>query len=193
MTERTVAIGSLPAVNRLLIGLWQLSSPAWGSASKNDIISSMKKHYDAGMRTFDGDAEADFRRSLHDPKPLLGFTKWCPQPGPMTRSIVETAMRDRLRRMNTTTIDCLQFHWWDYSDKRYSTPSSAIQFVDLRPDILLKTLKVVGDRHNVSIANVATRFILERPVSFKLSQQDYEEINKVLANQIAQRCLRLLE
>ncbi|KAJ3096329.1 hypothetical protein HDU97_006030 [Phlyctochytrium planicorne] len=347
---------------QFLIGLWQLSSPAWGSASKDAVLKAMKNHYDAGFRIFgwyfiffrsfslhipydpnesskynpsarvdmadhctylfcyrllnlnspnlssilayvDGNAEAEFRKTLGDPSSVKGYTKWCPSPGPMTRPVVEAAMRDRLVRMGTNTIECLQFHWWDYSDMRYldallvmkqlkeegmiqnialtnfdtirleeiikhgiPISSNQVQYsiIDLRPDErmapfcekhgiklltygtfcggfvsdkylnapaptgamtpsqrkylqmiqvfggwnlfqeLLRTLKSVSDRHNASIANVATRFILERPavgaviigtrlglsehiddnkkaLTFSLGKSDYDDIERVLA------------
>jgi aryl-alcohol dehydrogenase-like predicted oxidoreductase len=37
----------------------------------------------------------------------------------MTRPIVEEAVDLSLRRMGVDRLDLLQFHWWDYRDKRY--------------------------------------------------------------------------
>lgn len=50
---------------RLFCGLWQLSSPAWGSASHSDIIQQFLQHVHAGLWAFDmadhyGDAEILF-------------------------------------------------------------------------------------------------------------------------------------
>lgn len=39
-------------IPRLFIGLWQLSSPAWGSASKSKMLSQFQKHVDAGFTAF---------------------------------------------------------------------------------------------------------------------------------------------
>ena len=50
---------------------------------------------------------------------MQAFTKWVPQPGPMTRSIVEHNIAISLRRMGVDTLDLLQFHWWDYEDSAY--------------------------------------------------------------------------
>lgn len=33
--------------------------------------------------------------------------------------VVEKAIQQSLKRMRVKSLDCLQFHWWDYSDKRY--------------------------------------------------------------------------
>jgi hypothetical protein len=50
---------------RIFCGLWQLSSPAWGSASQSDIIQQFLQHVHSGLCAFDmadhyGDAEILF-------------------------------------------------------------------------------------------------------------------------------------
>ena len=37
----------------------------------------------------------------------------------MTRRVVEEAVAASRRRMDAERLDLLQFHWWDYSDRRY--------------------------------------------------------------------------
>ena len=37
----------------------------------------------------------------------------------MTRHVVEDAVNRSLSRMNVKCLDLLQFHWWDYGDRRY--------------------------------------------------------------------------
>uniref|UniRef100_A0A3Q1GAG9 NADP-dependent oxidoreductase domain-containing protein n=1 Tax=Acanthochromis polyacanthus TaxID=80966 RepID=A0A3Q1GAG9_9TELE len=50
---------------------------------------------------------------------LQGLTKYVPRPGPMERRVVEKALQRSMSRMQVDTLDCVQFHWWDYKDKRY--------------------------------------------------------------------------
>ena len=50
---------------------------------------------------------------------IQAFTKWVPQPGPMTQPVVEQNIDVSLRRMGVDSLDLLQFHWWDYQDARY--------------------------------------------------------------------------
>jgi aryl-alcohol dehydrogenase-like predicted oxidoreductase len=50
---------------------------------------------------------------------IQGLTKFVPNPGPMTRGIVEHYIEKSLKRMNLKSLDVLQFHWWDYNDTRY--------------------------------------------------------------------------
>lgn len=33
--------------------------------------------------------------------------------------VVEKAVRRSMNRMQVNSLDCVQFHWWDYEDKRY--------------------------------------------------------------------------
>ena len=44
----------------------------------------------------------------------LAFTKWCPEPGPMTPEIVRNGVQQRLDRLKVDSIDLLQFHWWSF-------------------------------------------------------------------------------
>lgn len=33
--------------------------------------------------------------------------------------VVEKALQRSMSRMQVDALDCVQFHWWDYKDKRY--------------------------------------------------------------------------
>lgn len=117
---------------RLLNGLWQVSG-GHGRIDPATAIDEMIGYHDAGFTTWDladhyGPAEdfiGEFRRRLaarSGPQALAAmhaFTKWVPSPGPMTRQVVERAVDVSRRRMNTETLDLMQFHWWDYRDLRY--------------------------------------------------------------------------
>ncbi len=50
---------------------------------------------------------------------MQGLTKFVPNPGPMTRTIVEHHIEKSMKRMDVKRIDAVQFHWWDYGDTRY--------------------------------------------------------------------------
>ena len=93
----------------------------------------MFAYHDAGFVTWDladhyGPAEdfvGEFRRRMLQTRgesalaDVQAFTKWVPQPGKITREVVEQTVGRSLKRMNVTTIDLLQFHWWDYDDLNY--------------------------------------------------------------------------
>jgi aryl-alcohol dehydrogenase-like predicted oxidoreductase len=117
---------------RILNGMWQVSG-AHGRIEPTAAVEEMLAYHDAGFTTWDladhyGPAEdfiGEFRRRfaarhgagrLSD---IQAFTKWVPHPGPITRPVVEKAVGVSLSRMGVNCLDLLQFHWWDYGDRRY--------------------------------------------------------------------------
>jgi aryl-alcohol dehydrogenase-like predicted oxidoreductase len=117
---------------RILNGMWQVSG-GHGRIDRGRAVEEMFSYHDAGFTTWDladhyGPAEeliGDFRRDFaaRHGEDRLGeiqaFTKWVPAPGPMTRPIVEAAVDRSLERMGVDRLDLLQFHWWDYADRRW--------------------------------------------------------------------------
>ncbi|KAF8531213.1 Aldo/keto reductase [Gautieria morchelliformis] len=127
----TTTLGQL-TVPRVINGLWQLSSPAWGAAPVSKIRREMKRYVEAGYTAFDmadhyGSAEqifGSFRNSL--PKDVqanvICATKWCVfQPTDPTPQFVRAAVEERLKRTGAHTVDLLQLHWSDYSNRAYVT------------------------------------------------------------------------
>jgi aryl-alcohol dehydrogenase-like predicted oxidoreductase len=107
----------------------------------------MARHVELGYTAFDmadhyGSSEiifGQFRESLPSAVTVLGATKWCVfksvQP---SRLVVEAVVRERLRLMRTNRIDLLQFHWQDYSDKRYMKALEILH--DLQHENLVATI-----------------------------------------------------
>ena len=50
---------------------------------------------------------------------IQALTKFVPRVEDMTREKVQAHIERSMNRMNVPKLDCLQFHWWDYGDKRY--------------------------------------------------------------------------
>jgi aryl-alcohol dehydrogenase-like predicted oxidoreductase len=117
---------------RILNGMWQVSG-AHGPIDRPAAIDEMFAYHDAGFTTWDladhyGPAEnfiGEFRRRFAARygadrlSEIQAFTKWVPHPGAMTRPVVEQAIAVSLSRMGVGCLDLLQFHWWDYDDRRY--------------------------------------------------------------------------
>lgn len=117
---------------RILNGMWQVAG-AHGHIDPTSAVDSMIKYHDAGFTTWDladiyGPAEnfvGEFRRKLSKEKgaqaldKVKALTKFVPNPGVMTRSIVKQSIDTSLSRMGVKTLDLLQFHWWDYNDANY--------------------------------------------------------------------------
>ena len=116
------------SICRILNGMWQVSG-GHGQINQESAISEMLQYHKVGFTTWDmadiyGPAESyvgEFRKRLYaeELKKSQALTKFVPNPGPMTRSIVEYYVDQSLKKMNTDSIDLIQFHWWDYDDLRY--------------------------------------------------------------------------
>jgi aryl-alcohol dehydrogenase-like predicted oxidoreductase len=134
---------------RIINGMWQVAG-GHGYIDHESAIADMKKYHDAGFTTWDladiyGPAEdfiGDFRRKLLTLKGkeeldrIQALTKWVPQPGRITRTIVNENIERSLRRMSISSLDLLQFHWWDYNNPYYM---DALRYLsDLRDKGIIK-------------------------------------------------------
>ena len=120
------------SICRILNGMWQVAG-GHGEINHDSAISQMLEYNENGFNTWDmadiyGPAESfygDFRNEIENKKgkneleKIQGFTKFVPNPGPMTQSIVEHYIDQSMRKMNVDVIDVIQFHWWDYNDANY--------------------------------------------------------------------------
>ncbi|KAK4549371.1 hypothetical protein LTR36_006368 [Oleoguttula mirabilis] len=118
-------------VPRLFNGLWQLSSPAWGSGTADAQEEALVQLVTSGLTATDmadhyGDAEliyGDFRNKLIPElrDQVYAATKWCVF-GPINRTVtsewVLEAVKERSRRLGGR-VELLQFHWHDYAAKEY--------------------------------------------------------------------------
>lgn len=126
--EKTSHLTPELKICKILNGLWQVAG-GHGQINRQTAISQMLQYHKSGFTTWDmadiyGSAEEFFGefRKLLDKKELektQAFTKFVPNPGPMTGSIVEYYIDLSIKKMNVPSIDLLQFHWWDYNDIRY--------------------------------------------------------------------------
>ena len=141
---------------RLFSGLWQLSSPSWGTASISSIRSQFAHYASQGFTAYDmadhyGDAEiifGSFRSTCTNPEALFGATKYCIfTPTTITKEVVAANVTERCQRMSADHIDLLQFHWQDYDDKQYIT---ALRYLQNDPRI-----------HNLGLCNFDTKHMLE--------------------------------
>lgn len=108
-------------IARVLTGLWQVADQEKdGTPSDLDAAATALAAYaQAGFDTFDmadhyGSAELIAARTLRQVPHAQAFTKWCPEPGPMTAEIVRAGVQERLDRLGVDRIDLLQFHWWSF-------------------------------------------------------------------------------
>jgi aryl-alcohol dehydrogenase-like predicted oxidoreductase len=128
---------------RVLNGMWQVSG-AHGYIDPPNAIDEMVKYHNSGFTTWDladiyGPAESfigKFRAKLEnlngteELENSQALTKFVPNPGPMSKSIVEYYIDQSLQKMNTAQLDLIQFHWWDYNDPSYI--DALVHLSDLR-------------------------------------------------------------
>lgn len=131
-SQKTFQLSPDLQICRILNGMWQVAG-GHGQIEPESAISEMFSYHDLGFTTWDmadiyGPAEqyiGEFRKRLEKRKGLnelakmQAITKFVPNPGPMTRTIVEYYINKSINRMNVKAIDLLQFHWWDYNDTSY--------------------------------------------------------------------------
>src|SRR5262245_37443965 len=177
--ERFELAPGLP-ITRILNGMWQVSG-AHGRIDREKALGSMAAHVDDGFTTWYlavhyGPAE-DFvgefrrRRAAEHGGPALPdlqfFTKWVPRPGPMPAPVVEAAVAVSRRRMDMETLDLLQFHWWDYDDRRYLDALSHL--ADLRDAGAIRHLALTNfdTEHLATILDHGIR-VVSNQVQFSL-------------------------
>jgi aryl-alcohol dehydrogenase-like predicted oxidoreductase len=119
--------GDLP-VRRIVNGLWQTSSAAFGAPPPAaERVEAMAALFASGFTSFDGadhyGPAEDLMGALRERLPPAGaaaatfLTKWCPQPGPVSRADADAAVGKSLARMRTARLDVLQLHWWAYEQR----------------------------------------------------------------------------
>ena len=117
-------LGNDLEICRILNGMWQVAG-GHGQINSESAIKDMQRYQKLGFTTWDladiyGPAESligEFsKKNEYD---FQAFTKFVPNPGPMSNSIVTHYIDESLKKMNTDCIDLLQFHWWDYQDSSY--------------------------------------------------------------------------
>jgi aryl-alcohol dehydrogenase-like predicted oxidoreductase len=178
---------------RVLNGLWQVSG-AHGAIDRRAAVEDMFAYHDAGFTTWDladhyGPAEdfiGEFRRRMAANRGVeaLGgiqaFTKWVPEPGRMTRQIVEENIQVSLRRMGVDTLDLLQFHWWDYGNTNYL---EALHYLD--------ELRNEGKIRHLALTNFDTehlQIIVEHGIRIVANQVQYSLIDRRPEVRMSQFC-----
>ncbi|MGO1077410.1 aldo/keto reductase [Inquilinus sp. CA228] len=124
-TPERIDLGPGLSISRLVCGLWQVADLEKDGTTLDPErgADALDAYARAGFDSFDmadhyGSAELIAGRLLarHGTgagRPLA-FTKWCPEPGPMTADVVRRGVQDRLDRLGVDRVDLLQFHWWTF-------------------------------------------------------------------------------
>ena len=174
---------------KILNGMWQVAG-GHGFIDHELAITDMMRYHEVGLRSWDladiyGPAEdfiGVFRRRLSTLKgkeevdTIQALTKWVPQPGRITRSIVKENVESSLRKMNVGSLDLLQFHWWDYNNPYYI---DALRYLfDLRDERIIKdvgltnfdteTIQTITDSNLKIVSNQVQYSIIDRRPEVKM-------------------------
>jgi aryl-alcohol dehydrogenase-like predicted oxidoreductase len=166
--------------------MWQVSG-GHGQINHDSAINQMLEYAENGFNTWDmadiyGPAESlygDFRNELgkrsNELGKIQGFTKFVPNPGPMSNSIVTHYIEESLKKMNVNCIDLLQFHWWDYQDTSYLDALSHLS--KLQNEGKIKYLGLTNfDTERIKIIIKNNFKIISNQVQFSILDQRPEKV-----------------
>ena len=160
--------------------MWQVAG-GHGYIDHEKAVEDMIKYHNSGFTTWDladiyGPAEdliGEFRRRLlklrgkEELDRIQALTKWVPRPGKITRSTVIENIQKSLNRMNVSSIDLLQFHWWDYNNPYYM---DALKYLtDLRDNGIIKNIGLTNfDTERVQIMMDADLPIVSNQIQYSI-------------------------
>ncbi|MFY9794680.1 MAG: aldo/keto reductase [Candidatus Nitrosopolaris sp.] len=195
MSKKSYQLAPGLTIWRIVNGMWQVAG-GHGIIDHELAIEDMVKYHEAGFTTWDladiyGPAEdfiGQFRRRLlalkgkEELDRIQALTKWVPQPGRITRSIVNENIERSLRRMSVNSLDLLQFHWWDYNNPYYM---DALQYLsDLRDEGIIKQIGLTNfDTERMQI-------MLDSKLQIVSNQVQYSIIDRRPEVQMVPFCLK---
>src|SRR5919198_560574 len=113
---------------RILNGMWQVAG-GHRPINQKKVAEKNGKENNDGFYTLDpddiyGPAEdfiGAFRHRLteQEQQNVQALTKWVPEPQRITQQIVQASVERSLKRMKVSSLDLVQFHWWDYNNPYY--------------------------------------------------------------------------
>ena len=179
MSNSKLALADDLSICRILNGMWQVSGGHGQINSESAILGMLEYHKD-GFTTWDladiyGPAESyigEFRKQLptNELSKSQALTKFVPNPGPMTKSILEYYIDQSLHKMNTDSLDLVQFHWWDYNNPSYLDALNH-----------LSKLRDIGKIKHLGLTNFDTKrvkIIIERGFKLVSNQVQYSILDQ---------------
>lgn len=166
------------SISRVLTGLWQLADMERDGRSIDleSTATAMQPYVDAGLTTFDmadhyGSAElvAGMFRSRGTGR-VQCLTKWVPRPGHVAKADVRLAVERALGRLQTESIDLLQYHAWNYADPSWLETLYDLQ--DLKRAGLIRQLGLTNvDTAHLRMVRNSGIEVVSNQVSFSLLDQ----------------------
>jgi aryl-alcohol dehydrogenase-like predicted oxidoreductase/enamine deaminase RidA (YjgF/YER057c/UK114 family) len=182
-------------ISRLVTGLWQIADME-KDGRKLDLdalAAEMAVYAAAGFDTFDmadhyGSAEdiagrfatSPRRNKIDGARPLI-LTKWCPAPGTMTREIVRAAVARALQRLQTKTIDLMQFHWWMFQHPGW---------IDAMKELaILKQEELIGHLGTTNFDTDHLRLAVNHGIPLVSNQISFSLLDRRAAGDMSAFCL----
>lgn len=166
------------AISRVLTGLWQLADMERGGRTLGleRTADAMQPYADAGLTTFDmadhyGSAElvAGVFRSRQSAS-VQCLTKWVPKPGRVSAADARAAVERALERLQTPSIDLLQYHAWNYADPSWIETLFHLQ--DLKREGLIRHLGLTNvDTAHLRVVKSSGIDVVSNQVSYSLLDQ----------------------
>src|SRR5215218_9335707 len=187
MTKKYYQLAPDLTICRIVNGMWQVAG-GHGYIDHELAIADMMRYHDAGFTSWDladiyGPAEdfiGEFRGRLltlkgkEELERIQALTKWVPQLGRITRSIVKENIESSLRRMSVRSLNLLQFHWWDYNNPYYM---DALKYLsDLRDEGRIKHIGLTNfDTERIHIMIDSDLQVVSNQVQYSIIDHRPEE------------------
>jgi aryl-alcohol dehydrogenase-like predicted oxidoreductase/enamine deaminase RidA (YjgF/YER057c/UK114 family) len=188
--ERT-SVGETLSISRLVCGLWQIADLEKNGATldQDKGADALQAYAKAGFDTFDmadhyGSAELITGRLLsryRNGQRPLAFTKWCPEPGPMTPQIVRKGVQERLDRLGADRVDLLQFHWWTFEHPAWLDA--------LHEMTALKEEGLIGELGVTNFDAAHLRVALSDGIPLATNQVSFSLLDRRAASDLSTLCL----
>lgn len=161
---------------RVINGMWQVAG-AHGHINPQAAVEEMIKYHKAGFTTWDladiyGPAEdfiGDFQHRIpeQERQKVQALTKWVPEPQRITKQMAEAGIEKSLKRMGVSSLDLLQFHWWDYNNPYYI---DALKYLsDLRDGGKIKNVGLTNfDTERMQVMKDASLQIVSNQVQYSI-------------------------
>lgn len=177
-------------IPRVLTGLWQVADMERDGKTLDagKAAAALGDYAAAGFDAFDmadhyGSAELIAGRFLATAgcASARAFTKWCPEPGPMTALTVREGVGRSLQRLGVERIDLLQLHWWHYRHPGYI--DAMLELARMRDE---------GRIGHLGLTNFDTdhlRLLVRHGVPVATNQVSFSLLDRRAAGRMSEYCL----